>query len=85
MNEADFKRRPVAGLCIALTLVALLPFLLGGCPEFRNSSVDAVDSATRSVVLGDTTEQEAADAAALGVLSAALDLFFDQFRTDELR
>ena len=40
---------------------------MGGCPEFRNESLDAVETASR------------------GVLDAALDLFFDTFRSDEIR
>jgi hypothetical protein len=38
---------------------------MGGCPDFRNESVSAIETAAR------------------GVLDAALDLFFDQFRSDE--
>ena len=47
-----------------LTLCPLLPFLMGGCPEFQNQVTGAFESATRSI------------------LNAALDLLFDQFRTD---
>ena len=48
------------GICL------LMPVLMGGCPEFRNSSVDAVETAVR------------------GIFDAALDLYFDQLRTDEV-
>ena len=68
---------------IVLALYALLPALFGGCPELRNSSVDAIDNATRSVVLGDATRVDAADTATTSVLNAVLDLFFEQFRTDQ--
>jgi len=49
----------------ALVIALLLPVLMGGCPEFRDQTVTAVETATR------------------GLLDAALDLFFDQFRPDE--
>ena len=41
--------------------------MMGGCPEFQNESVTAIETATR------------------GVLNAGIDLFFDQYRTDEAR
>ncbi len=55
--------RPGRG-CAFWGLCLLIPVLIGGCPEFQNASVTAVETASR------------------GVLDAALDLFFDQFRTD---
>lgn len=75
--------RPPLNRLVVLGLCALLPALAGGCPEFRNSSVDAVDTATRSVLLGDTTRVDAVDSATTGLLNAVLDLLFDQLRTDE--
>jgi hypothetical protein len=57
---------------------------MGGCPEFRNDSVTAIDTATRAILLSDAESVEAFDTARTGILSAALELFFDQFRTDEV-
>lgn len=48
----------VWGLCLTV------PLLMGGCPEFRDESINAIESATEGIVL------------------AALDLFFDQFRSN---
>ncbi len=56
---------PRRGRVARLALYLLLPALMGGCPEVRNQSVDAIETATR------------------GVLNAAFDMFFDQFRSDE--
>ena len=61
----------------------LLPFLMGGCPEFRNELVNAVDTAVQSVVLGDVETDEAFNTASDAALGAALDLLFDQLRTDQ--
>ncbi len=83
MHRIRRKRWPMTSRLAGLAIGCLLPLLLGGCPEFRNGSVDAFDAATRSVVLGDTTTDDATDAASRGVLNAALDLLFDQFRTSE--
>ena len=47
------------------SLSLLLPMMMGGCPDFRNQSVTAFETAAR------------------GVLNAGLDLYFDQFRTDD--
>jgi hypothetical protein len=44
-------------------LFLIVPTQMGGCPEFQNASVTAVETAFR------------------GILDAALDLAFDQFRT----
>lgn len=45
-------------------LFLIVPTQMGGCPEFQNASVTAIETAVR------------------GILDAALDLAFDQFRTD---
>jgi hypothetical protein len=45
------------------TLCLLLPMILGGCPEFQDEFVNALDTAVS------------------GLLNAALDLYFDQFRS----
>jgi hypothetical protein len=57
---------------------------MGGCPEFRNDSVTAIDTATRAILLSAAESDEALGTARTGILSAALELFFDQFRTDEV-
>ncbi len=49
-----------------LAILMALPLSLGGCPEFRNESVNAVETASR------------------GVIDAAVTLFFDQLRTDQV-
>jgi len=66
-------------------VLLLLPTQLGGCPEFRNGVVDALDTAARGVMLGSVDPDDAWDAAGRGVLNAALDWFFEQWRTDETR
>ncbi len=57
---------------------------MGGCPEFRNSTVDVFDAAAKSVILGDVSGPDAANTAATGIVDAALTMIFDSFRTDEL-
>lgn len=69
MNVMRKQRRTVSRLpkrLAAVGLCLLLPVLMGGCPEFRNESVTAFETASR------------------GVLDAAIDLFFDQFRSDQI-
>lgn len=77
------SRRMTGTLVLALAL--MLPGLLGGCPEFRNSTVDAIDAATRDLIFGTTEPLDAVGTATVGMLNAALDLFFDQFRTQNIR
>jgi len=47
--------------------------------------VDAIDAATRGILLGGVQPEDAAETAVRGVVNAALDLFFDQLRIDETR
>lgn len=47
-----------------LVLLVVMPLMMGGCPDFRDESVSAVQTATQ------------------GILVAALDLFFDQYRSN---
>ena len=68
-----------------LALSVFLPGLLGGCPEFRNSAVDALHTATRSILFCEAQPPEAAETAARNILTAALDLLFDQLRANETR
>ncbi len=59
------RKQRIRGKSISLFFVLMaLPFCMGGCPEFRNESVNAFETASR------------------GIIDAAVDLFFDQFRTD---
>ena len=76
-------REPVRHATLFAVLVAALSAVLGGCPDFRNSVVDAVESATTTVLLDAGDPQDATATAARGVASAALTLFFDQLRTDQ--
>ncbi len=79
------RHRVVRRQAMAFALLGLLPLLMGGCPQFRNSSVDALGTATKSVLLGGGDTNEALDVASLSVLDSAIDLLFDQFRTDDAR
>ncbi len=62
-NDRRPYRRASGPLAIAI-LSLLLPCLMGGCPEFQDESVAALETATR------------------GVVDAAVNLFFDQYRSD---
>jgi len=45
------QRTPRAASCFALVALCLtLPALMGGCPEFQNESVTAIETATRGVL-----------------------------------
>ncbi len=69
-------RSPLLGLCL------LLPFLMGGCPEFRDDVVGVFETATRSVLLGVEDEWTITYVARGALVDAAIDLAFDQFRAD---
>ena len=58
---------------------------MGGCPEFRNSAVSSMNAATQSILIGDVESQDAMGTATDSIFSAALDLFFEQFRAEETR
>jgi len=58
---------------------------MGGCPEFRDTTVTAFDTAARNVLLNNVSRQEAGDAASYSIFNAAFELFFDQFRADEFK
>ncbi|MBI5864877.1 MAG: hypothetical protein HZB38_10280 [Planctomycetes bacterium] len=64
-------------------MALLIPFAAGGCPEFQNSVVEALSGATQAILLTDTDQQDAIDAAATSIASAAIDLFFSQFRSHQ--
>ncbi len=49
-----------------VALILCIPGAMGGCPEFRNETVAAFETAAR------------------GLIDAAIDLAFDQLRTDDI-
>jgi hypothetical protein len=65
-------------------MAVLLPQLIGGCPEYRNSVVDTAENATFALLTCEDPEATL-EAAGTDLLSATLTLFFDLFRTDESR
>ena len=67
-------RGPLLGLCF------LLPFLMGGCPEFRNDVVGVIETATRSALLGTEDEWTIAHAARGSLVDATINLLFGQFQ-----
>lgn len=69
----------------AFALLAALPALMGGCPEFRNDLVTIANEATQAVVLGGESQDTVVDTAVRGALGAAIDLLFDQLRDDSVR
>ena len=60
----------------------MLPLLMGGCPEFRDSLVSVADSLTRGLIFGTDSPDNLINAASVSIVNAALDLFFDQFRSN---
>ena len=66
-------------------VVFLIPTLMGGCPEFQNNLVNIANETAQNVFLGDGDPQVALENASRNVLSAAIDLLFDQFRDDSIR
>ncbi len=69
-------RRCVLGVSL------LLPFLMGGCPEFRDDLVGVFETATRGALLGSADQETIVNAARDSLFDASIDLFFDQFRSD---
>ncbi len=65
MNRREKRRRWSARFGAVLAICTALPAMMGGCPEFRNESVTAFETASQ------------------GLLSAALNLYFDQLRSDD--
>ena len=76
-STGSTARFALVGLCF------LLPFLMGGCPEFRNDIVSVFESATRSALLSTDDEWTIANAARVSLVDVTIDLVFDQFLTDE--
>jgi hypothetical protein len=65
MTSQPRCKRGTSGRLALAFLGLLLPILMGGCPDFRDESVAAIETATR------------------GVINAGLDLFFEQFTSDQ--
>jgi hypothetical protein len=55
---------------------------MGGCPEFRNEVVGVIEAATVSAVFGTEDAASISQTARQGLVDAAIDLIFDQFRSD---
>lgn len=72
------SRRSLLGLC------ALLPLLMGGCPEFRNDVVGVFESAARSTLLGAEDEWTIVHASRGALVDATIDLVFDVLRANDL-
>ncbi len=66
--------RPLLALCL------LLPFLMGGCPEFRNDTVSAFETATQAVLFGTEDGITIVNSTRISLLDAGVDLVFDQLR-----
>ncbi len=77
--KQSIARRRLLGLCF------LLPFLMGGCPEFRDDVVSVFENAARSTLLGSEDEWTIANATRVSLVDVTIDLLFDQFRADEAR
>ncbi len=71
--------------CAALIgLLSLMPSLMGGCPQFQNDVVDALEVATHDLLLAGDTPDTVFETASISILGAGLELFFGQFRSDEI-
>ena len=67
---------------VLAALFLLLPLLMGGCPEYRDSVVGAIDRATRSVVLTDTEHLVAYETARDSIIDSTIGLFFEQLLSE---
>ena len=65
VNKSDKRRRRSARFGAVVAICTTLPALMGGCPEFRNESVTALETASQ------------------GFVSAVLNLYFNQLRSDD--
>ena len=66
MRRGSETKSKIGRRVVLAALCGLVPAAMGGCPEFRNDTVTAVETAVRSI------------------LDAAVELYFDQFRTDDV-
>jgi len=71
------RRRGAFALCF------LLPFLMGGCPDFRNDLAGVFEDAARTTLLGTEDEWTIVSIIRGSITDATIDLVFDQFRTDQ--
>ena len=85
MRIQNRPRRSTAMRWALAVLCLLLPALGGGCPDFRNDIVDAVDNVTRDLIFHAQEPEAALTSAYDSIFNSALDLFFDQFRGDTFR
>ncbi len=85
MKKILRRTRRTAKLPGILALALALPGVAGGCPDFRNAVVDAVDTATRGLIFETTSPEAAIVSAAQSIINAALDLVFDQLRAETTR
>ncbi len=76
-SPKSMPRRGVLGVCL------LLPFLMGGCPEFREEIVTVFETAATSALLGTEDEWAISSIVRGSLVDATIDLFFDQFRDDD--
>ncbi len=82
MMSSSGRRGRVHPGVLFVILAATLCATAGGCPDFRDGVVDAVEGATRTILLDAGDPQEAATSAGRGIFSAVLDLLFGRFRSD---
>ena len=68
-----------------LALYLMVPLLIGGCPEFRDDVVSVFETAAQSALLGTDDQWTITNAVRVSLTDATIDLFFDQFRSDESR
>jgi hypothetical protein len=85
MITSNRTRRDPARWVALTSLGLLLPALMGGCPEFRNDLVGTFETVTQSLLIAGQDPPTVIDAARDSILNAALNLFFDQLRSDDLR
>ncbi len=76
------KPQPTRIPLLLVLVSAVFPLVCGGCPEFRDSVVDAAESATQAVLLSEGDPADAVETAGRSVGTSLVTLFFDQFRSD---
>ena len=73
------------GRHVLFALCLLLPALLGGCPEYRNDVVGALESAARGLIITDEDQRAIVETARDSIIDASINLLFDQYRADTFR
>ena len=74
MSRKTHKLRNGRTLRVLFLVCSMLPLLMGGCPEFRDSLVSVADSLTRGLIFRTDSPDNLIDAATVSVVNAALDL-----------